>query len=264
MPDKKFDLGDYVEVKDRIRILYELFPMARIDTVYELTSEPDGKPKVIVEADVWRHYDDPVPAGHGTSWMYLPGATTYTRGSEIENAETSAVGRAIGMLGILIVNGMASRQEVENKQSDRPALDRPVNGLIGTVEVGKPPVDMELRIDKEQGPVYGFKLKNGTKAFQALAIGPLAQALSTVGLEVGTRVTVEGTMVDVPWQKAGKDMPPFSRVMLSRVHTPDWTLPMDVPLKDPLPGRGGPLEPIEPDDEEAAEILRLELAEAQG
>jgi hypothetical protein len=72
-------------------------------------------------------------------------------------------------------------------------------------------------------------LKNGTKAFQVLALGPLAEVLAIAGLEVGTRVTVEGSMVEVPWQKGGKDMPPYSRVMVSRLHTPDWTLPADVP-----------------------------------
>jgi hypothetical protein len=135
--------------------------------------------------------------------------------------------------------------------SDRPQLDRPVNDLIGTVEVGKPPVDMNPRTDKDLGPVWGFKLKNGSKGFQVLAMGDLAAALSSVGLEVGTRVTVEGSMVMVPWKKAGEDMPPFSRVMLSRLHTPDWTLPADVPASTTA---------ITPD--EAEEILRLELAEA--
>lgn len=253
MPDKKFDLGDYVEVKDRIRILYELFPQARIDTSYALTDAPDGKPKVICEAWVYRTPQDERAAGHGLSWLYLPGTTSYTKGSEIENAETSAVGRAIGMLGILIVDGMASRQEVQNKQDepDRPELDRPVSDLIGTVEVGKPPVDMQLREDRELGPVYGFKLKSGSKAFQVLATGDLAAALSTVGLETGTRVTVEGSMVMVPWDKGGVAMPPFSRVMVTRVHTGDWTLPM--PEAESLPLFT---------DAEAAEILEREREEA--
>src|SRR5687768_6226740 len=108
MPDKKFELGDYVEVKDRIRVLYEFFPQARIETDYHLTSEPDDRPKVIARALVYRKPEDEKPAGNGTSWMYLPGKTTFTRDSEIENAETSAVGRAIGMLGILITGGMTT------------------------------------------------------------------------------------------------------------------------------------------------------------
>lgn len=119
MPEKKFELGDYVEVKDRIRILFELFPQARIETDYHLTAEPDDRPKVICRALVYRKPDDPKPAGFGTSWLYLPGSTPYTKGSEIENAETSAVGRAIGMLGILIDHSLASRQELDNKQGEQ-------------------------------------------------------------------------------------------------------------------------------------------------
>lgn len=253
--DKKFDLGDYVEVKDRIARFYELYGQGRLVTgEVRLTNEPDGVPRVMVQGLAYRTPDDPLP-GVGWSWMVLPGTTSYTKGSELENVETSAWGRAIGSLGILILSGLASRQEVQNKQgeTDRPELDRPVQGLIGTVEVGKPPVDMELRTDREQGAVYGFKLKNGAKAFQCLAVGQLADALSLAGLTVGTRVTVEGSMVMVPWEKDGKPMPPFSRVMLSRVHTPDWTLPA-VSVADVSPG--------DVSDDEAAEILRLEMAEA--
>src|SRR5687768_2837480 len=150
MPDKKFELGDYVEVKDRIKILYELFPQARIETDFQLTSEPDDKPKVICRAYVYRKPEDERPAGHGTSWLYLPGATPYTRGSEIENAETSAVGRAIGMLGILIDRSIASAQEVENKRDHNPRMGevipadpkpiaRPTHdgSLIGVAELAK-------------------------------------------------------------------------------------------------------------------------------
>ena len=32
--DKKFELGDYVEVKDRIAIFYELYPQGRLCTVH--------------------------------------------------------------------------------------------------------------------------------------------------------------------------------------------------------------------------------------
>src|SRR3990167_1592067 len=115
MSDKKFDMGDYVEVKDRIKVFYELFGAGRLVTSgYELTNEPDGKPKVIVTALAYRTVDDPHP-GVGTSWMYLPGKTSYTAGSEIENVETSAWGRAIGSLGILIDRSIATTNEIEAK-----------------------------------------------------------------------------------------------------------------------------------------------------
>lgn len=254
MPEKKFDLGEYVEVKDRIKLFYELFGQGRLVTgEVRLSNEPDGVPRVLVQGLAYRTPEDPLP-GVGWSWMVLPGTTSYTRGSELENVETSAWGRAIGSLGILIDRSIASSQEVQNKQGEaerppRAELDRPVTDLIGTVQVGKTPVDLELRQTPDGKGAFGFKLKSGNKAFQCLAEGPLAGALASVGLTAGTTVTVEGHMVMVPWEKDGKPMPPYPRVALSRVKTGDWTLPALSVVTDV-------------DDDEAAAILAQEMAEA--
>lgn len=98
------------------------------------------------------------------------------------------------------------------------------DGLVGTVTKGKPPVDLELR-QTPDGMAWGFKLAQGRRGIQALAIGPLAEALSTVGLEIDTRVTVWGRIDNIAWSKDGKDMPPYQRVAIERVQTPEWTLP---------------------------------------
>ena len=45
-------------------------------------------------------------------------STPYTRNSEIENAETSAWGRAIAACGIEVRRGIASADEVRNKEHD--------------------------------------------------------------------------------------------------------------------------------------------------
>lgn len=268
--DKKFDLGDYVEVKDRIRILFELFPQARIETDYHLTSEPDDRPKVIVRALVYRKPEDEKPAGHGTSWLYLPGTTSYTKGSEIENAETSAVGRAIGMLGILIVGGMASRQEIENKQDDGPAT---VKGFIGTEAHPAPTVtldggmvgklvaegnyDFELR-QTPDGWRLPFRVKDGSKSFIVLAEDALAQALKTIGPTVlGQRVTVWGHWTDekIP-AKGTKPEIKYRILHLERIATPDGILP--APAFDSDEDLAGP-----PDDVELiaeAESLPMGLA----
>lgn len=126
MPDKKeFALGDYIEVKDRIKVFYELFGSGRLVTEeVKATSEPDGKPRIWVKAAAYRTADDPKP-GIGWSWLELPGSTPYTRGSELENAETSAWGRAIGSLGILIDKSIASGNEVRSKEAPRPAPQAP-------------------------------------------------------------------------------------------------------------------------------------------
>ncbi|MBA3583011.1 MAG: hypothetical protein H0W36_00525 [Gemmatimonadetes bacterium] len=257
MPEKKFDLGDYVEVKDRIARFYELFGQGRLVTEeVTLTTEPDGKPRVMVKALAYRTPDDPHPAP-GYSWMELPGTTTYTRGSELENTETSAIGRAIGFLGILIDKSIASQQEVANKQDDRPELDRPVDGLIGTAEVGKTrDSDFELR-ETPDGWALGFRLTQGRTGFKVLSFGPLAQALATLRPTIeGQRVTVWGTMVDEKFTNAkGVDIT-YKVVHADRVATPEGVIPSvdhaeyhrDEPPTEPVEAESAPL-PWEPLDE---------------
>ena len=175
--DKKFDLGDYVEVRDRIGRFYELFGQGRLVTEsYQLTREPDDKPKVIVTAAAYRTPDDPHP-GIGHSWMYLPGTTNYTRGSELENVETSAWGRAIGALGILIDRSIASANEIQSKEqptrtevygaSNPP--QRPTSAgnapsypagdwqAHGVAFAGKAPYDANLR-ETPDGGAFGFRV----------------------------------------------------------------------------------------------------------
>jgi hypothetical protein len=108
----KFDMSDYVPVNERIEAFIKAYPEGSIQSeVVELTES-----RVTVKAYAYRTPDDPRP-GTGHSSLEIPGSTPYTRGSEIENAETSAWGRAIAALGFEVKRGIASREEVTNKQS---------------------------------------------------------------------------------------------------------------------------------------------------
>lgn len=117
-----FDLGDYVEVKDRIAAFRKDYPDGR------LTSEivDAGIPGfVTVKAYAYRTPDDPTP-GSGLAWEPVPGKTPYTKDSELQNAETSAWGRAI--VAALIADasqGVASANEVRNRQAGGTGGDTP-------------------------------------------------------------------------------------------------------------------------------------------
>lgn len=248
MPDSKFDLGDYVEVRERIRVFYDRFGDGRLVTAnYTLTNDPDDKPKVIVEAHAYRTPDDPHP-GVGLSWMYLPGTTNYTRGSELENVETSSWGRAIAALGILVDRSVASANEVRNKANAEPSErnprvgaadhqpppERTDGGLIGTAEKGTARTSDYAVRQSPEGPFLGFRLKDGrSKGGQLIeAWGPLAEALGLMeSAVIGQRVQVWGHLQKRDLSNGGS----YQAFVIERITGPDFTLPATSVEPDSLP-----------------------------
>jgi hypothetical protein len=125
-------LDDYIEVSQRIADFREKYPEgtlqpANVEKPWELAivtgNDKDGKPVtqsfVVYVAAAYRSPDDRRP-GIGVAWEVFPGRTPYTRGSEIQNAETSAWGRAVIAVGASdSKRGIASREEVRNRQAER-------------------------------------------------------------------------------------------------------------------------------------------------
>lgn len=110
-----FDLSNYVEVADRLREFYEKHPGGRVITsIIELTEK-----RVVVKAEVYRETAHLVPSGAGHSALAIPGTTPYTKGAELENAETSAIGRALVAAG-LASKKIASADEIRAKRTDQP------------------------------------------------------------------------------------------------------------------------------------------------
>jgi len=114
-----FALDDYVEVADRIAEFYRRFPEGRL---YAKQLKND-KESVEFIGYAKRSADDHDPAT-GHSELAKPGTTPYTRGSEVENCETSAIGRAIVMAGIPSKK-VASADEVRAKVVPMKAVPPP-------------------------------------------------------------------------------------------------------------------------------------------
>ena len=245
MAEKKFELGDYIEVKDRIARFYELYGKGSLVTD-EVTfpDAGDNKPRVMVKALAYRTPDDPHP-GVGYSWLELPGKTPYTNGSEIENAETSAWGRAIGSLGILISGSIATSNEIQNKAvgtagsgdvtvgnvtiQPSPELT-PDGGLIGTA-FAQGNQDFNLRQSPE-GWSLPFRVGSKSKSYIVLAENDLANALDLMKLRViDKRVTVWGHWSnETTAAKGTKPEIRYKILHLSRLQTSEFTLPMDEPV----------------------------------
>lgn len=115
MPDFNDRMKDYVQVNERILAFTERYPDGSLQA--ELVSLDDKL--VVMRAYAYRTPEDKRP-GIGYSSLQIPGTTPYTKGSEIENCETSAWGRAIAALGFEVKRGIASQEEVRNKHQDEP------------------------------------------------------------------------------------------------------------------------------------------------
>jgi hypothetical protein len=115
-------MGDYVDVKQRLLEFYKKYPDGSIQFEFKgiLESNPD---MIWGIAYAYRNAEDARP-GIGTASELAIGRTSFTKGSELMNLETSAWGRAIGALGIGLGKSVASRQEVEAAQArQEPDVD---------------------------------------------------------------------------------------------------------------------------------------------
>ena len=98
---------EYAEVNQRIKAFRMLYPNGSISTSIE--SLENG---VVVMKAVVKDEEEHVL---GTGYAYEKESSTFiNKTSFIENCETSAVGRALGMLGIGIDTSVASYEEVQN------------------------------------------------------------------------------------------------------------------------------------------------------
>jgi hypothetical protein len=117
-------LKDYVEVNVRIERFWAKYPNGRIDTQINFL-EGTTPQEVLVKANEYPDIADSVPGATGHAHE-VHGSSYINRTSFIENAETSAVGRAIAILGFEIKKSVASREEVANAQHQQTQTPQPV------------------------------------------------------------------------------------------------------------------------------------------
>jgi len=113
-----YSMDGYVTVPERIALFYKRHPEGSLQMEPPEFLEIEGKRWAMGRAFAYRTPDDPRP-GIGTAWEIVPGTTPFTRGSEIQNLETSAWGRAIGALGIGIDKSIATWDEIEAAKARR-------------------------------------------------------------------------------------------------------------------------------------------------
>lgn len=147
---KKTDVKgkDYVEVNERVKAFRRIYPEGIIDT--RLLSNENG---VCVFMAQVGYYDE-----EGVKWLASGHAyekensSFINKTSYIENCETSAVGRALGNLGIGIDTSIASAEEVENamlqqetQQTINSAMEKALRQVIIDNEIDNAVVTAELK-----------------------------------------------------------------------------------------------------------------------
>lgn len=126
------DLDSYNTVPERIAEFAEKYPTGCLQKLDLQFVNVAGVDWIVFTAAALRSPDDPAP-GHGTAWERVPGLTPYTKNSELQNAETSAWGRAIvAVLAADTRKGIATRQEVEPRNAERNA-PKPAPAWAGKV-----------------------------------------------------------------------------------------------------------------------------------
>ena len=117
----KIGKKEYVEVDERIRLFWELHPNWTILTEMVYNCEENlvciFKCKIIEENDVIK------ATGHAREFQ-ADKKSMVNKTSHVENCETSAIGRALGIKGIITEYGIASADEVRNAIEQGEAMDR--------------------------------------------------------------------------------------------------------------------------------------------
>lgn len=121
---------DYAEVNQRIKAFRMVYPMGEIKTT--LVSNENGV--CIFKAEIFDEDRYMIATGHAYE---KEGSTFINKTSYIENCETSAVGRALGMCGFGIDTSVASYEEVENaiaqQESEKEIDQLKVNALLQSI-----------------------------------------------------------------------------------------------------------------------------------
>lgn len=180
---------DYAEVNQRVKAFRCVYPEGFILT--ELVSNDNGICVFRAQVGYYNEAGSPVIIATGTAYE-KENSTFINKTSYIENCETSAVGRALGMAGYGIDKSIASAEEVQNaitnQKKDEGKKAEPKKAV--ETEPAKPaePVEVELNL------VYAgndLKMKENLDYFTEVLSGDLGKMLVAFGLKDVNDLTLE-------------------------------------------------------------------------
>ncbi len=120
---------EYAEVNQRIKAFRMLYPEGYIST--EILKLEDGMCVIHAECG-YTEGERIIPLGSGTAYE-MENSSFINKTSYIENCETSAVGRALGMAGFGIDTSVCSAEELENALYNQEAQKKITKGQVKAI-----------------------------------------------------------------------------------------------------------------------------------
>jgi hypothetical protein len=131
----KFQGKDYVLVADRIKYFNETYPKGSIRTEIRKDEGNTIQIQAVVIPDIGE--TNRVFIGHAEE---IRGVGFVNKTSAVENAETSAIGRALAMMGIGVIDSVASMDELNIAKGKEVKLAQ----INTEVKVDKPTQDFDI------------------------------------------------------------------------------------------------------------------------
>lgn len=151
---------EYAEVNQRIKAFRMIYPTGFITT--ELVSNENGV--CIIKSSVGFYDDNGEAFILGTGLAYEKENSTFiNKTSYIENCETSAVGRALGMAGFGIDTSVASYEEVATAIANQESTTTKAETKTKTTE-SKPKEDKPMATLEQIGELKTLMKKDGVSA----------------------------------------------------------------------------------------------------
>ena len=195
----KIGKKDYVEVDERIRLFWELHPTWSLIT--EMIYNCEENMVVIFKATIMDDNDKIRANGHAREFQ-ADKKSMVNKTSHVENCETSAIGRACGVKGIITEYGLASANEVRDARKLEKELDD-LNAVKKVEFTAKPepttvPDDM-LTKDAPQEMIDDILGKSGKDAPNKDAINNELISLNARAMKITT--VEEGTAISDEYRK---------------------------------------------------------------
>jgi len=174
----KIGKKDYVEVDERIRLFWELHPTWSLIT--EMIYNCEENMVVIFKATIMDDNDKIRATGHAREFQ-ADKKSMVNKTSHVENCETSAIGRACGVKGIITEYGLASANEVRGAKELEKELDE-LNKKSSTQAPVTPPPAVEFTVGEKQKAVpdkEDLVITDGNVGIGTTPVTPLPDDLVT-------------------------------------------------------------------------------------